>query len=56
MYKDAGVSDITYRLYEDDRHEIFKRDRPRSGHGGYCGLAERACGTVILPDRFLKFI
>lgn len=23
MYKDAGVSDITYRLYEDDRHEIL---------------------------------
>ena len=23
MYKDAGISDITYRLYEDDRHEIL---------------------------------
>ena len=23
MYKDAGVSDINYHLYEDDRHEIL---------------------------------
>jgi alpha-beta hydrolase superfamily lysophospholipase len=23
MYKKAGVSDITYRLYENDRHEIL---------------------------------
>ena len=23
MYKDAGSSDITYRSYEDDRHEIL---------------------------------
>lgn len=23
MYKDAGVKDITYRLYENDRHEIL---------------------------------
>ena len=23
MYKDAGVDDLTYRLYETDRHEIL---------------------------------
>ena len=23
MYEDAGVEDLTYRLYENDRHEIL---------------------------------